>query len=72
MNKKANKLVTTFVKSVSQYMKREYKSKYYRFYNDPVVVDEMIRLTSSYYWGGSSVPNAAGDIIDYIKSKYHV
>jgi hypothetical protein len=72
MNKKANKLVATFFKSVSLYMKREYKSRYYRFYNDPVFIDEMMRLTSSYYWGGSSVPNTAGDVIDYIKSKYHV
>ncbi len=72
MNKKSNKLVSKFFKSVSLYIKREYKSRYYRFYNDPVVIDEMLKLTSSYYWGGNNVPNTAGDVVDYIKSKYHV
>ncbi len=72
MNKKANKLVANFFQSVSVYMKQEYKSRYYKFYNDPIVIDEMTRLTSSYYWGGNSVPSAAGDMVDYMKSKYHV
>jgi hypothetical protein len=72
MNKKANKLVTNFFQSVSAYMKREYKSRYYRFYNDPIVIDEMMRLTSTYYWGGNSIPNTTGDVVDYIKSKYNV
>lgn len=65
-------LVNKFYKSVSLYMKREYKKQYYRFYTDPSFVFEMNELTSAYYWGGNSVPNTAGDIVDYIKSKYHV
>ena len=72
MNKKANKHIACFFKSVSNYIKKEYKSRYYRFYNDPVVIDEMIRLTANYYWGGNSVPSTAGDIVDYMRSKYHV
>jgi len=72
MNKKANRQVANFFQSISAYMKNEYKPKYYRFYNDPIVIDEMIRLTSTYYWGGNSVPSTTGDIVDYIKSKYNV
>lgn len=72
MNKKANKQVANFFQSISVYMKKEYKPKYYRFYNDPVVIDEMIRLTSSYYWGGNTVPSSAGDLIDYMRSKYDI
>lgn len=72
MNKKANKQVAGFFKSVSSYIKREYKSRYYRFYNDPVIIDEMIQLTSNYYWGGNTVPSTAGDMVDYMRSKYNV
>ena len=72
MNKKANKQIASFFKSVSLYIKREYKSRYYRFYNDPVVIDEMIKLTSAYYFGGNTVPSTAGDIVHFIKSKYSI
>lgn len=72
MNKKANKQIASFFQSVSSYIKQEYKSRYYRFYNDPVIIDEMIQLTSNYYWGGNTVPSTAGDMVDYMKSKYNV
>lgn len=72
MNKKANKQIANFFQSVSIYIKHEYKSRYYRFYNDPIVIDEMIRLTSSYYWGGNNVPSTAGDIVHYMRNKYNV
>lgn len=72
MNKKANRQVANFFQSISSYMKNEYKPKYYRFYNDPVVIDDMIKLTSSYYFGGNTVPYTAGDIVDYMRSKYNV
>lgn len=70
MNRKAQKLVNKFYNSVWRYMKKEYKPKWYKLYNSEELLDSMIQLTSEYYFGGNTVPNTAGDIVDLLKSKY--
>lgn len=70
MNNKARRAVASFFGSVSNYIKAEYKPRYYKLYNRADIVNDMIRLTNEYYWGGNTVPNTAGDIVDLLKSKY--
>ena len=50
----------------------EYKPKWAKLYNNDDILDDMIRLTGEYYFGGNSIPQTAGDIVDYLKSKYSV
>ena len=40
------------------------------FYNSEEILDDMIRLTGEYYFGGNNVPFTAGQIVDLLKSKY--
>ena len=70
MNKKAQKLVTLFYNDVLMYMKSEYKPKWSKLYQREDIKNIMKGLTSEYYWGGNSIPNTTGDIVDLLKSKY--
>jgi nitric oxide reductase large subunit len=70
MNQKAQRLVTDFYNSVLDYMKAEYKPRWVKLYKNKEISDGMIRLTHDYYWGGNSVANTAGDIVDLLRSKY--
>ena len=72
MNQKAQRLVCDFYNDVWRYMKMEYKPKWAKLYNNDDILDDMIRLTGEYYFGGNSIPQTAGDIVDYLKSKYSV
>jgi len=51
-------------------MQAEYRPKWARLYNSEKLLDDMIHLTSEYYFGGNSVPFTAGQIVDLLKSKY--
>ena len=70
MNEKSHQLVCDFYNSVWEYMRAEYKPKWARIYNSEKLLDDMIHLTSEYYFGGNSVPFTAGQIVDLLKSKY--
>jgi hypothetical protein len=70
MNDKSHQLVCDFYNSVWEYMRAEYKPKWARIYNSEEILDDMILLTSQYYFGGNSVPMTAGQIVDLLKSKY--
>lgn len=70
MNEKAQELVCDFYNSVWEYMQAEYKPKWARIYNSEELLDDMIYLTSQYYFGGNSVPMTTGQIVDLLKSKY--
>ena len=70
MNEKSHQLVCDFYNNVWEYMKAEYKPKWARIYNSEKILDDMILLTSQYYFGGNSVPMTAGQIVDLLKSKY--
>lgn len=70
MNKNAQKLVCDFYNSVWNYMKLEYKPKWAKLYNSEQILDDMIKLTGEYYFGGNTVQFTAGQIVDLLKSKY--
>jgi len=70
MNEKSQQLVCDFYNSVWEYMIAEYKPKWARLYNSEELLDDMIHLTSEYYFGGNNVPFTAGQIVDLLKSKY--
>lgn len=70
MNQKAQRLVCDFYNCVWNYMKMEYKPKWARLYNRDDILDDMIRLTGEYYFGGNSVPFTAAQIVDFLRSKY--
>jgi len=70
MNQKAQKLVCDFYNSVWNYMKMEYKPKWAKLYNSDQLLDDMIKLTGEYYFGGNTVPFTAAQIVDLLRSKY--
>lgn len=70
MNKKAQHLVSNFYNNVCDYMKLEYKPRWAKLYKNPEILDDMIKLTSEYYFGGNTVPFTAGQIVDLLRSKY--
>lgn len=70
MNENAHQLVCDFYNSVWKYMKAEYKPKWAKLYNSEQLLDDMIKLTGEYYFGGNNVPFTAGQIVDLLKSKY--
>ena len=68
--KDKDQVVCDFYNSVWEYMKQEYKPRYAKLYNSDIILDDMIRLTGEYYFGGNTVPFTAGQIVDLLKSKY--
>ena len=70
MNEKAQQMVCDFYNSVWEYMQNEYKPKWANMYNSEELLDDMILLTSEYYFGGNTVPFTTGQIVDLLKSKY--
>lgn len=70
MNEKAQKLVCDYYNSVWEYMSIEYSQKWADLYNSEDLLDDMILLTSEYYFGGNTVPFTAGQIVDLLKSKH--
>jgi hypothetical protein len=71
MEKWKSKGQKLFHDTVRIYIRKEYKKIYYQFLcnnkdgNLQVLIDR-------YYWGGNTVPFTAGQIIDFIKSKYRI
>lgn len=70
MNEKAHQLICDFYNSVWQYMRDEYKPKWAKLYNSEPILEDMIYITSEYYFGGNTVPFTAGQIVDLLRSKY--
>jgi len=68
--KDKDQIVCNFYNSVLEYMNNEYRPKWARLYNSDKLLDDMIRLTGEYYFGGNTVPFTAGQIVDLLKSKY--
>lgn len=70
MNQKTQKQVCDFYNSVWNYMKMEYKPKWARMYKSVNIIDDMIKLTAEYYFGGNTIPFTAAQIVDLLSSKY--
>lgn len=65
MNKKLQKQLVSFRKSVGFYLKSEYKPRYSTYYKDYSL--SIKHIVESYYLGGNTVPETAGAIASYIK-----
>jgi hypothetical protein len=69
-NKKVQQLIGLFSASVRKYILLEYKSAYYDIYADVDITRDVRTLIVEYYWGGNNVPFTAGQVVDYVRSKY--
>lgn len=70
MNEQAKQAICDFYNDVWNYMRMEYKPKWAKLYNAENTLDEMIQLTGQYYFGGNTISNTAGDIIQLLKSRH--
>ncbi len=70
INSKAAAAVGKFSGSIRAYIFMEYKNSYYDIYNSVKITREVRRLTTEYYFGGNTVPFTAGQVVDYVRSKY--
>ena len=67
---KATVAVGRFSGSIRAYIFMEYKGVYYDIYNNIKINREVRKLATEYYFGGNTVPFTAGQIVDYVRSKY--
>lgn len=61
-----------FYTEVYKYIHLEYKPKYGRIYLKSESSDSIYDLVKKYFWGGNTIPFVAGQIVDFLKSKYNV
>lgn len=69
-NKKLQVALGKFNASLRTYILREYRSVYYDIYNSIKISREVRFLACKYYLGGNTIPFTAGQIVDYVRSKY--
>lgn len=70
INSKAAAAVGRFSGSVRSYIFMEYIGVYYDIYNSIKINREVRKLVTEYYFGGNTVPFTAGQVADYVRSKY--
>ncbi len=68
--KRSEKFVGRFSAKVRKYILIEYNLVYNKIYSDMQITKEVRTLMSEYYWGGNNIPFTAGQIVDYVRSKY--
>ena len=71
MNDKINLQITDFMNSVGNYIRMEYKPKYYKHYIDDKNLGGLFDFVGSYYMGGSNVPDTAGYVVELIKQNFN-
>jgi hypothetical protein len=69
MNQKAEESVNYFFNLVGMYMKAEYEEKYSDRYGHIPTIHKMRNIVARYYWGGNSVPDTAGIMVEYFKQQ---
>ena len=69
-NKKFKVALGKFNATLRTYILMEYRDMYYNIYNSIKISREVRFLASRYYLGGNTIPSTAGQIIDYVRSKY--
>tara|TARA_Y100000389_G_scaffold19883_1_gene17253 strand:- start:12456 stop:12680 length:225 start_codon:yes stop_codon:yes gene_type:complete len=68
--KRSEQFVGRFSAKVRKYILIEYNLVYNKIYSDMQITKEVRTLMSEYYWGGNNIPFTAGQIVDYVRSKY--
>ena len=71
-NKKLEIAIGKFSAKVRVYILLEYRGVYYDIYNSVKITRDVRKLATEYYLGGNTVPFTAGQIVDYVKSKYKI
>lgn len=64
MNQKLFEQIASFIESVGYYLKCEYEDIYYQQLSS--TDDQLFDFIGSYYMGGSSVPDTARYVVEYI------
>lgn len=67
MNKKMENQIIDFMNSVGQYLKWEYHPKYSEAFVDESTINSLYEFIGSYYMGGSTVPETARYVIEFIE-----
>jgi len=68
--KRTGQFVGKFSAKVRKYILIEYNQTYHHIYSNLALQKEVKKLMSKYYWGGNNIPFTAGQIVDYVRSKY--
>ena len=68
--KKTGQFAGRFSAKVRKYILIEYHLVYRKIYSDMQITKDVRILMSKYYWGGNNIPFTAGQIVDYVRSKY--
>lgn len=68
--KRTDQFVGRFSAKVRKYILIEYNEAYHHIYSSLTIQKEVRTLMSEYYWGGNNIPFTAGQIVDYVRSKY--
>lgn len=71
-NKKLKIAVGKFSATLRVYILLEYRSVYNDIYNSVNITRDVRKLATEYYLGGNTIPFSAGQIVDYVKSKYKI
>ena len=68
--KRADQFVGRFSAKVRKYILIEYNEVHRKIYSDMQITKDVNKLMAEYYWGGNNIPFTAGQIVDYVRSKY--
>lgn len=72
MNSKLLEQITSFIESVGYYLKHEYDPVYYEKFVETEVKckNGLFDFIGSYYMGGSTVPETARYVVDFINIRF--
>lgn len=71
-NKKLEIAIGRFSAKIRAYILMEYRGVYNDIYSSVKINRDVRKLSTEYYFGGNTVPFTAGQIVDYVKSKYKI
>jgi hypothetical protein len=69
-NNKLELALSQFSAAVRKYILLEYRSAYQQIYSSIKITRDVRKLSTDYYFGGNTVQFTAGQIVDYVRSKY--
>ena len=69
-NNKLELALSQFSGTVRKYILLEYRSAYQQIYSSIKITRDVRKLSTDYYFGGNTVQFTAGQIVDYVRSKY--
>lgn len=67
MNSKMDQQIIDFMNSVGKYLSMEYHPKYTETFFRKEIVNGLYEFIGSYYMGGSTVPDTARYVVEYIE-----